>query len=211
MTLDQNGRPIPQTQRPVSANTLVWESGTEENGVTYRLETTSSEQEAIRIAESLVEPGTPTPTPTITSLSQCCETTLADARRRARFKILLPPSPAPSRVYFQEVQDGQQLILIFGDPNAPRFTLYESTLVMYQKGINPGTFLAETEVKGARAVWLSGAEHVVVLLDASGERRIDTERVVNANTLAWEIGDVTYRIETTLSRDQAVQLAESLQ
>ena len=166
-------------------------------------------------------PVTPTPTvPLVPSLTrqagkvQCCETTLADAQARSRFTILLPPSDAPSRVHFQELPTfgpgAQQLILVFGDPNAPRYTLYEATNFLYGKLVSGGTIVEETRVQQERALWFSGMPHVLVYLDARGQPQFETERTVYANTLAWEMGQVTFRLESNLSKEEAVRLAESL-
>lgn len=183
---------------------------------------------------------TPTPTPTITptlnpsvtptasSLPtqtpalrvQCCETTLANARVQAKFKILLPPTDLPTRVYLQNLLYfgiAQQVILVFGSPSAPRFTLFQATNILYGKmlavygtGSEGGTIITETTVSGHRALWLSGASHVLVYLDANGQPQFATERTVNANTLAWEIGSETYRLETNANEQEAVRFAESL-
>ncbi len=162
---------------------------------------------------------TSSPTPTLKPSVLCCETTLAEAQTYARFKILLP-TETPSRVYFQElpnIPDAQQVVLVFGDPQSPRWTLYEATNIvygklvfMYEKSAALGTVLAETTVNGQRALWLSGAPHILVYLDAQGQPVVGTERPVNADTLAWEQGDITFRLETKLSQEEAVRLAESL-
>ncbi len=163
----------------------------------------------------------PTATPTSTPVprTQCCQTTLADAQARARFKLRLPPGQTPSRIYLQNVfgEEFQQVILVFGDPGAPSFTLYEAHTVVYQKIVNfgkevgSGTVIAETTVKGQRALWFTGAPHVLVYLDANGRPVPESERTVNANTLAWEMGDITFRLETSLSKEEAVRFAESLE
>jgi hypothetical protein len=157
---------------------------------------------------------TPFATPTAKPFTQCCETTLADAQARAKFKILLPPATAPSRVYLQDTTDfipaTQQSILLFGDPSAPTFTLYEATNILYGKLVGGGTTIEETQVNGQRALWLSGAPHILVYLDANGHPQFETEQVINANTLAWEIGNVTYRLETRASEAEAIRFAESL-
>lgn len=158
-------------------------------------------------------PPTATAPPTPKPFTQCCETALDDARARSRFAILLPPGEIPSRVYLQSPPnfgDAQQVILVFGDPSAPRFTLYEATNFLYGKLVSGGTVIEETTVLGERALWLSGAPHLLVYLDANGKPEMDTERAVNANTLAWESGDVTFRLETNLSQEDAVRFAESL-
>ncbi len=162
----------------------------------------------------------PSPTPTAIPRAQCCQTTLDDARARAKFKLLLPPSQPPSRVYVQELfNDGQQIILVYGNPNAPTFTLYQATNWLYGKfvqvgkEVSPGTVIEETKVKDQRALWLSGAPHLLVYLDARGQPVPESERTVNVNTLAWEsTGEgITYRLETPLSKADAVRFAELLQ
>lgn len=163
-------------------------------------------------------------TPTIKPFSLCCETTLQDAQHQARFKLLVPPNQAPSKVYYQNVyNNGEQVVMRFGSPQNPLFTLYQAQRWIYGKlvqgggvgkEVNSQTLISETTVKSARALWFSGAPHLVMMLDARGEPIYDTRRVVDANTLVWETGDdhdgIIYRIETTLPLDQAVQIAESL-
>jgi hypothetical protein len=111
----------------------------------------------------------------------------------------------------------QQAVLIFGDPEQPRFVLYQATRMLYEKmirGGDRGTAITETQVSGQRALWLTGAPHVLVTLDQNGQPVLDFERPVNANTLIWETGDrdtgVTYRLETPLSLEEAIEFAESL-
>ncbi len=168
----------------------------------------------------------PTPTPGVVPFKQCCESTLAEAQKKADFKILLPPDEQPSQVFFQDAifgrgSDAQQLVLVFGDPNQPRFVLYEARSFLYEKMIGgfgkqvaTGTVLSETQVSGHRALWFTGAPHILVTLDRYGNPILDTERPVNANTLAWETGTidngVTYRLETALSLAEAIEFAESL-
>lgn len=156
-----------------------------------------------------------TPLPSFTLVpSQCCETTLADAQARSKFKILLPPNQTPSRVFFQTLPDfgsgAQQVILVYADPSAPLFTSYQATNFLYGKVVSGGTVIEETQVNGRRALWMTGAPHLLVTLDARGQPRFETERSVTANTLAWEFGDVTFRLETNLSKAEAIRFAESL-
>jgi hypothetical protein len=149
---------------------------------------------------------------------------LADAQARARFKLLLPPNETPSRVYYQNIYDsGEQIVMIFGDPENPCFTLYQAQRWVYGKmigdtygkSVGPQTLLSETTVNGVRALWFSGAPHLVMMLDARGEPIYETQRVVDANTLVWETHNVydgiIYRLETKLSLDEAVRFAESFQ
>ena len=163
----------------------------------------------------------PTSTPGVVSFKQCCESTLAEAQQRADFRLLLPPDAEPARIFFQDQAFGpgsepQQVVMVFGDPDRPRFVLYQATRYLYGKMVprDSGTVITETQVSGQRALWLTGAPHVLVTLDRYGEPVLGLERPVNANTLIWETGDidtgVTYRLETTLSLAEAIEFAESL-
>ena len=166
----------------------------------------------------------PSPTPGVAPFKQCCPSTLEKAQQKARFKILLPPDEEPSRVFFQDQVFGrgsepQQVVLAFGDPDRPRVVLYQASRMLYEKlisrsGVESGTLITETQVNTQRAVWLTGAPHVLVTLDRNGQPMLDFERPVNANTLIWETGDfdtgVTYRLETSLSLVEAIGFAESL-
>ncbi len=111
------------------------------------------------------------------------------------------------------------MVLVFGDPDRPRFVLYQASRMLYGKlisrdGAESGTVITETQVNTQRALWLTGAPHVLVTLDRNGQPLLDFERPVNANTLIWETGDfdtgVTYRLETSLSLAEAIKFAESL-
>lgn len=166
-----------------------------------------------------------TTTPTVRPFTLCCETTLQEAQRRARLKVMLPASETPSKVYYQNVfNNGEQVVMVFGDPENPRFTLYQAQRWVYGKlvdsaavgkQVQPQTVISETLVNGARALWFSGASHLMMMLDARGEPIFETVRTVDANTLVWETGDrdlgTVYRIETKLPLDEAVRIAESLQ
>ena len=164
---------------------------------------------------------TPSATPTPAPRAQCCETTLADAQARAQFKLLLPPNQPPSRAHLQQIFDPfQQVILIFGDPASPTFTLYQAhnaaygKFVPFGKGVDAGTIIETLRVRGQPAFWMTGAPHLLVYLDARGTPVPESARTVDVNTLAWEAlngrDSLTYRIETKLSKEEAIRFAESL-
>jgi len=141
-------------------------------------------------------------------------TTLADARAKAPFEIRLPTYPTglgqPAQVYYQDfapdIRGAQQVILIY-----PDFALYEAIGILYQKSIGSGTLVTETKVGGRAALWLSGAEHMIEVQDSAGRTRIDFTRFVEGNVLAWEVGEITYRIETRLSLEEVIRIAESIE
>jgi hypothetical protein len=189
------------------------------------IETTPTPPGAIPVtATSAAATPSPSPTPGVVPFKQCCPATLEEARQKARFKILLPPDEQPTRVFLQDQVFGrgsapQQVVLVFGDPDRPRVVLYQASRMLYSKllshnGLEAGTVITETQVNRQRALWLTGAPHVLVTLDRNGQPLLDFERPVNANTLIWETGDfdaaVTYRLETALSLEEAMAFAESL-
>lgn len=155
-----------------------------------------------------LQPGTTSPPDELAGL-----TTLADARQRANFSIRLPAYPDnlgdPQRVYYQDfaqtLNNAEQVILFY-----PDFALYEAKSIIYQKSIGEATIVEETKVNGRQALWLSGSSHLVELESASGGKSVDFVRVVTGNVLAWETGEVTYRLETELPLDEAIRVAESI-
>jgi hypothetical protein len=161
-------------------------------------------------------------------------TTLAEARSKADFPVRLPTYPEglgrPDAVYFQDLLHlGQQVILVYqakpglglkpGDgkdilPSVALeagFTLFQfKTQGIFQKQILPETLVEETEVGGAKALWFEGAAHYLQYRDAEGRVITEFQRLVEGNTLAWEMGEVTYRLEISLPKAEAIKIAESL-
>jgi hypothetical protein len=57
--------------------------------------------------------------------------------------------------------------------------------------------------------WLTGAPHVISYVDADGVVVDETVRLAG-NVLLWEQDGVTFRIESLLSRAEALEIASSL-
>jgi len=180
----------------------------------FGLETVRIERVAT-LPPASVSPPTATPagevTPASTSQSATPQpadpfglTTLAEARAQARFEIGLPGSDLPARVYLQDLAFAQQVILIY-----PDFTIYEAEGAVYRKIIGSSTLVEEVKVGGQPGLWLAGGEHMIQIQSPSGELIIDFRRV-EGNVLAWEDGGTTYRIETKLSLEEALRIAESI-
>jgi hypothetical protein len=68
----------------------------------------------------------------------------------------------------------------------------------------------DTSVNGSQAFWLVNA-HVFDFYGMVGDERADWTRYVDMNVLIWEHNFVTYRLETDLTLEEAIQIAESLQ
>ena len=155
----------------------------------------------------------PTPTPLISVLDLAGETTLSRARATARIPIRVPTDPAdlgePDRVHLQDM-NGPVVVLVWiepGNPDRARLSLHTLGPGTYARKF-VGEVVREAEVGGRRALWTRG-EHLLQF--ERGGRVIDgTRRLVQGNTLIWDRGRVTYRLETGLPLREAVKIAESL-
>jgi hypothetical protein len=77
------------------------------------------------------------------------------------------------------------------------------------KQIGPGTSVELVRMADAPAYWIAGARHAVLVIGPDGQPVTDTTRLAG-NTLIWTDGAITYRLESALGRDDAVELAASL-
>ena len=64
-------------------------------------------------------------------------------------------------------------------------------------------------IGGRQGYWVAGDPHTVLYLDPFGEVRENTVRLAG-NTLLWQRGRLTLRLEGIGSREQAVAVARSL-
>ncbi|HEX9680279.1 MAG TPA: DUF4367 domain-containing protein, partial [Anaerolineales bacterium] len=165
---------------------------------------------AIRL---ILGPATATPaatripilTPTVPTLSG--RTTLAQARLLARFPIRLPAYPSdlgpPDEVYFQQF-DGQIVVTVWhAADGGPRLALYHVTEREF--ALKAVAIVKQTTVNGQPALWVRGP-HFAQFEDF----RMGEIQLVAGNVLIWTQGEVTYRLESQVSLDEAVRIAESL-
>lgn len=139
-------------------------------------------------------------------------TTLSEAQNKVEFSILLPAFPAdlgqPDYVYVQNA-DGNMVILVWLDPQQPDKVLMSLHFIPNGswaiKKVDPQV-IEETKVDGNRAIWTTGP---YPLIFPNGD--IQFERLVSGHVLIWAGLDVTYRLETDLSMEEAVRIAESLE
>jgi hypothetical protein len=73
------------------------------------------------------------------------------------------------------------------------------------KLVGPGTTIETVDANGAQGVWIAGSPHVVFL----GNGTTDELRLAT-NTLIWERGGVTYRLEADIPRADALRIAETM-
>lgn len=140
------------------------------------------------------------------------ETKLANARQEASYPILLPSYPMdwgqPNHVYVQDA-NGVMTILVWMDAQQPE------RVALSLHFIPPGSWaiekvhplvIEETEVNGQRALWTEGPYPLRL---SNGDIRLT--RLIEGHVLIWEKDGITYRLETELSLEEAIKIAESLQ
>jgi hypothetical protein len=58
-------------------------------------------------------------------------------------------------------------------------------------------------------LWIEGQPHTVLYRDSDGQVREERSRLA-ANTLLWEQSGLTLRLESSLSKDEAIRIAEGV-
>lgn len=79
----------------------------------------------------------------------------------------------------------------------------------FQKSIDSGTTVEPVSVNGHQGFWVDGVPHFFFYVDANGVGHDETRRFVG-KVLIWASGDLTLRLETSLSRDEAIAIASSI-
>lgn len=69
--------------------------------------------------------------------------------------------------------------------------------------------IEEVRVGGARALWITGAPHTLLYLDANRDVVEETVRLVG-DTLVWERRGILYRLESGLGLEETTRIAESI-
>jgi hypothetical protein len=80
---------------------------------------------------------------------------------------------------------------------------------LYGKGIGPGTQLEAIAVNGGRGYWIEGRPHTFFYRDADGRVRDESSRLAG-NTLLWEQDGLTFRLESALTKEEALRIAAAL-
>ena len=153
---------------------------------------------------------TPAPIDLVSILELAGETSLEEARASLDFPLRLPAYPpdlgAPQRVFVQEL-GGPLLVLVWVDSDMPE------RVVLSLHAYGPGTFaekfkpqeVQEAQVNGERALWMAGPYLIKVR-----NGNYEASRLIDGHVLIWTIDDITYRLETSLSLEEAVRIAESV-
>jgi hypothetical protein len=148
--------------------------------------------------------------------------TLAEARERVDFDVLVPHGYGePDEVYVADAPGGKRVTLLYqptgdlprADASGVGLLLTEFRADVPEAAISKlagsGVALEEVTVDGEPGYWFEGAPHAVLFADENGDLFEDEARLAG-NTLIWERGPLTLRIESGLTRDEAIRVAELL-
>jgi hypothetical protein len=77
------------------------------------------------------------------------------------------------------------------------------------KGIGPSATLEVVTVNGAPAYWIEGPSHFFGYVDPRGTNQVQDLRLAS-NVLLWEQDGLTFRLEASLTQEEAIAVAESV-
>jgi hypothetical protein len=150
--------------------------------------------------------------------------TLAEARQRVRFPVVVPAAPGferPDAVYVDPdlPVDGRVDLVYRPRPGLPAAPGTGVGLLVTQfrarvdegfvkKALSGEGALEVVTVNGQPGYWFA-TEHGFAYLDRNGNPAPETSRLAGS-TLIWERGELTLRLEGQVSKEQALRIAESM-
>ena len=153
-------------------------------------------------------------------------TTLAQARALVSFSFAVPHDArlGEADLVTLDRSVGNGLVTLWwhpsprvplpASPTEPAWGLAFSALrgsvsdISFTKLLPPGSVVVPLTVNGDPGYWIEGTPHAVAIT-TNGEFSTVTNRLAT-NTLLWQHGDVTYRLEAHIDRELAVSIAGTL-
>jgi hypothetical protein len=150
---------------------------------------------------------------------------LDEARAAVPWALVLPDDPAlgpPDEVYVDRsrVPDGVVSLVWSARPGLPAASTTGVGLLLtelragvneryFEKMLGPGTTIERVHVGDEPGYWISGEPHEIVVVDRRGEPVFQDVRLAG-DVLMWEHGELTLRIESALSRDDALRVGATI-
>jgi hypothetical protein len=135
--------------------------------------------------------------------------TIDDAQAAVDFALRFPSrdgeSLEPDAVYVQDnTPDLPAVVFVYED-----YDLYQTREGYFGKGLTADSF-EEIEFGGRDGLWIYEGGHIAEFQDEQGRAVVESRRSVERATQLWEENGITYRLETSLDKDAAIAVAESL-
>jgi hypothetical protein len=144
----------------------------------------------------------PAPTSLIPFLESIAgETSLEVARQIARYPISLPADLGePDLVFVQEAAEAMVILVWTDEENPQQVEMSLHLIPQYSWVIKKANFetVELTTVHGEQAAWTTGPYPLIM-----NNRDIQYTRLIEGHVLIWTEGDLTYRLETDLSMEEA--------
>jgi hypothetical protein len=171
-------------------------------------------------------PHLPTP-PSGTTFGQNLElgapVSLQAARERSAWSVLVPHDPrlVEASVFLNQSLSGGQVSFVYrAGPGLPEtsatgvgllLTEFQATAdeAFIEKLLGAGSIVKAVTVDGRPGFWVTGAVHQILYLAPDGSVVPDSIRLAG-NTLLWQDGSVTLRIESSLSEAEAIRIASTV-
>jgi hypothetical protein len=147
---------------------------------------------------------------------------LGEVRARAGFDVAVPDSLGdPDEIYFgTHLEHGVVTLVYEAEDDLPeaRGTGVGALITEFRAGVDveligkaaePATAIEPVTVNGGEGYWLTGEPHAVGYLDPDGEFVQDALRLAG-NTLIWQQGDLSLRLEADVPLDEALAIASSM-
>jgi hypothetical protein len=147
------------------------------------------------------------------------EVSLRQVQDQVDFR-LLEPQASPDRVYVNPgIAGGQVTFIYLARPGLPQrlikgvgmlITEFAGSVdeVTIEKIVSSGGKVEPVRVEGAPGYWIRGA-HLLEYVDKGGDYRPQTLRV-SSSALIWQRGRVSLRIESGLTKSQALRIARTM-
>jgi hypothetical protein len=177
------------------------------------------------LAPATEAPGSPSPGPLGRALRLGEALDPNDPERldgRAGFHVSLPNDldlGPPDAAWIDDLKGGQVTLLWATRDGLPATSERDVGLLLSQfrgtmdsgffnKLISAETVVEPVRVTGNQGYWLSGDPHVFFWEGPDGF--VDDPRRWVGDVLLWSDGSITYRLETSFGRDEAIRIAESM-
>ncbi len=169
-----------------------------------------------------IERTVPPPTALGGELDLGAPVTLAEAEQRTDFDVLLPRRLGPpDEIYLADSPIGGRVDLLYRSRRdlPPAAASGVGMLLTEFRGdtrfgvifkrVGDDVRVESVTVAGNEGVWLEGGPHTVTYTDNRG-RTFDDRTRLAGNTLIWEHGALTLRLESGLSKEEAIRVAASM-
>jgi hypothetical protein len=133
---------------------------------------------------------------------------LEQAERRVGFRMMLPPLKSPPRHAY--VLEDSVMSVYLAAPKPVLLSEFKwNDAGALKKAAGPETSVEPALVNGGSAIWLAGRVHTLEYIDRYGSFHSTPVRV-HGNVLVWNRGGLTLRLESRLTKAEALRLAERI-